>query len=327
MPPCIKAQPAFPIGGHDMRRGIVSLAIACVVGVGTLGYGQIATSTRDDAQDWRHQELAFLTSVHKRIQADLANGSGDRAAASLRREEHSILVAMAAVANPMSADRVSDDVKALPASNAPKEDALIGAASMERSGVPAALLPGGGSPAPPPAAGAPGWVPPEASPEAPSGPAVREVKASSRPPIPPLAMPAAGHTLPELEAALNAEKTDRGLRVVLPASALFGTARAALDPAADLLLSNLAQLMAAMLPREIVVIGPSGEDDANLSLSKERAHAVAAWLAAHGSGHRAHFVERVNDGAGSVAPNNADGAASPEEREQNYPIQILLRRH
>jgi outer membrane protein OmpA-like peptidoglycan-associated protein len=308
-----------------MRRGIVCLAVACVVGVGTLGYGQITTFTRDDAQDWRHQELAFLTSVHKRIQADLANGSGDRGAASLRREEHSILEAMAAIANPMSAE--PDDVRVLlPASDAPKEGPLIEAASMERSVAPAALLAGGGSVAPPPAAVAAELVPPEASSEAPADPTVREVKASSRPPIPPLAVPAAGHTLPELEAALNAEKTDRGLRVVLPADALFGTARAALDPAADPLLSNVARLMAAMLPREIVVIGPSGEDDSNLGLSKERAHAIAAWLAAHGSEHRAHFVERVSGGAGSVASNTADGAASPQEREQNYPIQILLRR-
>jgi outer membrane protein OmpA-like peptidoglycan-associated protein len=311
-----------------MRRGIISLAIACVVGAGTLGYGQIATFTRDDAQDWRHQELAFLMSVHKRIQTDLANGSGDRGAASLRREEHSVLEAMAAVANPMSADKASDDVRVLlPASDAPKEGPPIEAASVERSVAPGALLPGGGSVAPPPAAVAAELVPPEASPEAPSEPAVREVAASGPPPLSPLAVPAAAHTLPELEAALNAEKTDRGLRVVLPASALFGAAGAALDPAADPVLSNLARLMAAMLPREIVVIGASGADDTSLSLSKERAHAVAAWLAAHGSEHRAHFVERVNGGTGSVASNTANGAAGPEEREQNYPIQILLRRH
>jgi outer membrane protein OmpA-like peptidoglycan-associated protein len=225
--------------------------------------------------------------------------------ASLRREEHSILQAMAVVVKPTSANSVPDDIRVLPASDAPKEDALIEAVSMERSVVPA-----------------------EASAEAPSGPAVREVKSSSRPPMPPLAAPAAGHTLPELEAALNAEKTDRGLRVILPANALFGTARAALDPVADPLLSSLAQLMAAMQPREIVVIGLSGGDDANLALSKERTHAVAAWLAAHGSKHRMHFVEQGNDGTRSVAPNNnADGSESPEGQEQNYRIQILLRRH
>jgi flagellar motor protein MotB len=307
-----------------MRWGIVGLAIACAVGVGTLGYGQIATSMWDDAQDWRQQELAFLTSVHNRIEAELANRSGDRGAASLRREEHVILGAMAEVAKPMSGDRVLVDTRVVaPASDPPKEDALIEATSMERPVAPAAFVAGAASVA----------APAEASAEAPSEPAFREAKASSRTPMPPLAVPAAGHTLPELESALNAEKTDRGLRVILP-DGVFGTARAALDPAAEPLLSNLAQLIAAMQPREIVVIGPSGEDDADLApsakpaLSKERAHAVAAWLAAHGSKNRAHFVERGNDGTQPVAPNNkADGSERPQEREQIYPIQILLRRH
>jgi outer membrane protein OmpA-like peptidoglycan-associated protein len=312
-----------------MRWGIVSLAIACAVGVGTLGYGQIATSTRDGAHDWQQQELAFLSSVHKRIETDLANRPGDRGVASLRWEEHSILEAMAVVAKPMSADRASDEIKVVsPASDAPRGDAMIDAVSMERPVVPAALLAAGDPVATPPAAVAVGATPADASAEAPSEPTIREARASSRPPMPPLAAPAGGHTLPELEAALNAEKTDRGLRVILPANALFGASRAALDPAADPLLSSLAQLTAAMLPREIVVIGASGEDDANLALSKERAHAVAAWLAAHAPKLRPRFIERGNDGTHSGATNiNADGSESPETREQNNWIQILLRHH
>lgn len=312
-----------------MRWGIVGLAIAGAAGVGTLGYGQIANSTRDDAQDWRQQELAFLSSVHNRIEGDLANSSAERGVTSLRWEEHSILEAMAVVAKPNSADGVSDDIRVLsPVSDAPKEDALIDAVSLERPVAPAALLAAGDSVAAPPAAVATGAIPAEASAESQSEPAIREANASNRTPMPPPAVPAAGHTLPELETALNAEKTDRGLRVILPASALFGTSRAALDPAADPLLASLAQLTAAVLPREIVVIGPSGEDDAGLALSKERAHAVAAWLATHGSKPRPRFVERGGDGTRPGAPNNnADGSESPEAREQNNRIQILLRNH
>ena len=121
---------------------------------------------------------------------------------------------------------------------------------------------------------------------------------------------------------LHAEKTDRGLRVILPADALFGPARGALDPAPDPLLSSLAELTAAMQPREIVV-RPSGEDGTDPGLSKDRVHAVAVWLAAHGSKRRPHLVEQT--GTRPAAPSNsAAGSYGPDGREQS--IEILLRR-
>ncbi len=317
-----------------MRWAIVGLATACAVGGGILLYSRIATTTRDDAQDWRQSELAFLKSVHDRIQVDLAFQSAG-GAASLRREDDTILRAMAAVAKQMPADSVPNDIRVLlPASDLPEEDAQaapIEPVAAVRS-VGAATRPTGeGSTATPPPTVAVGSEP--SSPEAPPEPVVREASLSSRPPKPPLPAPDAPRTLPQLEAALHAEKTDRGLRVILPADALFGAARDALDPAADPTLSNLAELIEAMQPREIVVIGhtdSSVENDANPALSKKRAHAVAAWLAAHGPPeHQPHFVERgYARTQPPVAPNdNADGSDNTDGRQQKRRIEILLRRN
>src|SRR5712691_2591358 len=176
------------------------------------------------------------------------------------------------------------------------------------------------APAPPP----PASPPPSATP----------VASAVRPPAgagnPAPAKDAAPKSLPQLEAALHAEKTDRGLRLVVPADLLFGATQGGLDGAAVPQLATLAELVAAVQPREVVVIGhtdSSGEDDANLALSKERAHAVAAWLAAHASKQRPHFVEEGYGRTRPVAPNhNADGSDNPEGRASNRRIEIWLRR-
>jgi flagellar motor protein MotB len=306
-----------------MRWPVAILAAACAVPVGILAYGQIAVITRDE-QDWRQRELAFLTSVHNRMQADLANTSAVGVAASLRREEDSILEAMGAVAKPMSANSGPNDVRASlhPISDPPREGApIVDAVLSDRLVGAAASVTDEDSVVTPPAALAAGAVAATASAEARPGPVVRDVEPSSRPPI---GTTAAQDSLSQLEATLHAEKTDRGLRVILPANALFGEARAALDPAADSLLSSLAELTAAMQPREIVVIGLSVEEGADLGLSKEdRAHAVAAWLRANGPKHRPHLVEQTR--ARPAAPNNsAAGSDGLDGREQN--IEVLLRR-
>jgi flagellar motor protein MotB len=306
--------------GHDMRWPVTILAAACAVPVGILAYGQIAVITRDE-QDWRQRELAFLTSVHNRMQADLANTSAVGVAASLRREQDSILQAMAAVAKPMPASSVPSDVGVLLPSGPPTDDTpIVDAVASERLARAATLVAREDSAAAPPAALAAGLVAAGLSSEARLGPVVRDVEPSSRPPI---GTTAAQDSLSQLEATLHAEKTDRGLRVILPANALFGEAPAALDPAAALLLSSLAELTAAMQPREIVVIGPSVEEGADLGLSKDRAHAVTAWLRANGPKHRPHLVEQTR--ARPAAPNDsAAGSSGPDGREQN--IEVLLRR-
>ncbi len=112
---------------------------------------------------------------------------------------------------------------------------------------------------------------------------------------------------------------------------MFASTDGALDPAADLPLSNLAGLISSIKPREIVInvhSDASGENAANLALSKKRAHAVVAWLVAHGPERQPHFVER---GYGSTRPVaakiNADGSDNMEGSQQNRRIEILLRRN
>ena len=139
----------------------------------------------------------------------------------------------------------------------------------------------------------------------------------------------APRSVPQLEAALHA-RTYRGLRIVLPADALFGSAPDTLDANADPLLAQLAELIAKTRPREVEVAGHTnsvGTDADNLTLSKERAHAVAAWLEAHAPKRRPRFVEQGFGRTRPVRPNHkSDGSDNPEGRAQNRRIEVLLRR-
>jgi flagellar motor protein MotB len=302
-----------------MRWAVVSL-VACAVAVGILAHGQIAVITRDEL-DWRQRELAFLKSVHNRLQAELANAPAAGGAASLRREDDSILEAMAMLAEPMAADSVPNDARVFPPSDPPKENAPnLDATASERLVGAAALVAREDSVATPPVPLATGLVAADASSEARLGSVVRDLERSSRPPV---ATAVAQHSLPQLESALHAERTDRGLRVMLPTNALFGEAGAALDSAPDPLLSSLAELTAAMQPREIVVIGPFGEEGLSPGLSKDRVHAVAAWLTAHGPKHRTHLVEQTRTRP-AATNSRTGGPEGLDGREQN--IEILLRR-
>ena len=168
-----------------------------------------------------------------------------------------------------------------------------------------------------------------------AGPPAGDLKGQARPPAKTDGSGAAKRSGPvsvtQLEAALHAEKTDRGLRLVMPADRLFTSPDdAALDDGAPSYLTPLAQLAAAVHPREIVVIGHTdsrGDDDANLALSKERARTVAAWLEAQASKHRLRIVEQGYGRTRPVAPNhNADGSDNPAGRASNRRIEILLRR-
>jgi outer membrane protein OmpA-like peptidoglycan-associated protein len=117
---------------------------------------------------------------------------------------------------------------------------------------------------------------------------------------------------------------------VLPADELFGAAPDTLDASSDPLLAQLAELIAKTRPREVVVVGHTdsvGTDDDNLLLSQERAHVVAAWLAARAAKRGPHFVEQGYGRTRPVAPNHkADGSDNPEGRAQNRRIETLLRR-
>jgi outer membrane protein OmpA-like peptidoglycan-associated protein len=136
--------------------------------------------------------------------------------------------------------------------------------------------------------------------------------------------------LAQLEAALHATNIDRGLRIVLPADRLFGASRDMLDSAADPLLAQLAELIAAIRPSEIHVAGhtdSAGTDADNQTLSDQRAHAVTAWLDAHAPNDRPRFVEHGYGRTRPVAPNHtADGSNNPAGRERNRRVEITLLR-
>ena len=137
------------------------------------------------------------------------------------------------------------------------------------------------------------------------------------------------HARAEIEAALHAAKTDRGWRILLPAGTLFAAASAALDAKAASVLEQLAGLIAATHPQEVVVAGhgESADKDAdNQALSKERAHAVVLWLGAHLPKQPPQFVEK---GYGRNHPVKPDRGAHPDDAASKQPdgqIEILLRR-
>ena len=166
-----------------------------------------------------------------------------------------------------------------------------------------------------------------------SGMALATPAVAANPPQPANAVAAKGpgaSSVAQLEAALHALKTGRGLRIVLPADELFGSAGSTLDANADPLLTKLAELIAATRPREVIIAGHTdsvGKDQDNQSLSEARAHEVADWLAARAPKGRPRFVEQGYGRTRPVAPNhNADGSDNPAGRAQNRRIEILLRR-
>lgn len=134
----------------------------------------------------------------------------------------------------------------------------------------------------------------------------------------------------QLEAALGATRTERGTQIVLPADALFGPAGAKIEPGAEPQLAQLAQLIAAAKPREVTVAGHTdgvGGDDENLSLSQERARAVAAWLKANTPKPGPRLVENGYGRTRPRAPNHhPDGSVNAEGRERNRRIEVTLRR-
>jgi flagellar motor protein MotB len=123
----------------------------------------------------------------------------------------------------------------------------------------------------------------------------------------PLISPRA-HTLSQLKAAVRAEKTDRGLRVILHSDKLFGSSADTLsEEIADRDLKIISELLAAQRWRQIIVIGHEDKEQ----LAKQRANAVSAWLQAHASQHRPDFVE--------------DARVRRAGKRQEARIEILLR--
>jgi outer membrane protein OmpA-like peptidoglycan-associated protein len=217
---------------------------------------------------------------------------------------------LAAAGIPVSPDAASPVPAKPPSLLAPKPDAA--------NPVPAGK--------PPPAgqdhAGAAPATPPPPAPEAP-GPTNRtDHSAAPKNPAP--------GSPPQAEASVHAAKTDQGLHLVLPADQLFGSTRDTIEDAADPLLAQLVKLIATTRPHEVVIAGhtdSAGTDEENQALSKDRAHAVVAWLQAHAEKPRPRFVEQGYGRTRPVAPNHvADGSDNPEGRSRNRRVEITLRR-
>ena len=107
-----------------MRYVIAGLAVACIVAASVLAYGRLTTTTADQAQTWRQQELLFLTAALGRVQAELEQRPAGSGTASLRREQEELIQAMAATSNPASGGRGPDGAKTSPRTPAaPQQEA------------------------------------------------------------------------------------------------------------------------------------------------------------------------------------------------------------
>jgi len=275
-------------------------------------YDRVTAVGRQDEDRWQERELTFLKSIHDRIQIELRHQSDG--AASLQKENRLILEAMAEVAKTMSSDNVPADVKMLVADLDLKTS--LGLPPESGEGPSTSVHP---------------------APLATAAAAIDEVSIETSVVLaptptsePPQVRPQISPPQTKLEDTLHTEKTDRGLRIRVPADALFGTERDTLD-AADPSLSKALELIRAMQPREIIVLGhtdASKTPAADLALSKERARAVSNWLKAHGVDDQRDLIARGYGGSRPIAPNeNADGSDNPTGRTQNRRIEILLRRH
>jgi outer membrane protein OmpA-like peptidoglycan-associated protein len=318
-----------------MHWSVVGLGITCAIALGALVFGRPASTSQEEEQTWRQRELAFLVSAHERVRAELEHQPN--AVESLRSEERAIVYSIATVAKSMPPESLPANVKLLltpiePAKDntAPSPVRVIPSAVAVGSPVVIAALDGAEGPAPRSASGAATAPQPVVASinEDPIRPAAVDKNPPNQRPRAELNTP---RSQAQLEEALRAEKTDRGLRIRLPADALFGMTREATVTAADPSLSGVVKLIAAMRPREVVVVGHSDAStsaDADLALTKKRARAVSAWLKAHGLNDEPHLVVQGYGGTLPVAPNeNADGSDNPDGRQQNRRIEILLRRH
>ena len=129
---------------------------------------------------------------------------------------------------------------------------------------------------------------------------------------------------------MRATQTEDGLRVRLSADTLFGDAPDALTDAGMAMLGEIAKLITATRPHQILVAGHTdgnGADGENLKLSEQRAHAVAAWLAEHAGRKPPRIVEQGYGRTRPIAPNrNPDASDNPDARAENRRIEIFLKR-
>jgi outer membrane protein OmpA-like peptidoglycan-associated protein len=148
---------------------------------------------------------------------------------------------------------------------------------------------------------------------------------SIRPPDPVLRGDAAAPALQRLRAALRARSTERGLRLALPANALFDASPDGLASGADPLLRQLGELIAVAQMREVVVTvhpDPASTSDGHQTVARRRAQAVAAWLEKHAPQPRPRVVAKTAAAAKRDAP---QPAATPAAAGEAW-VDVILRR-
>lgn len=128
--------------------------------------------------------------------------------------------------------------------------------------------------------------------------------------------------------ALGGEIRDREIYVALPADTLFEFDKADIRPGAEDDLHTLATLI-GKTQGTVELRGyadAKGEDAYNLGLSRRRADAVKAWLAAHGVAATRLQAEGYGE-ADPVAPNaRTDGSDDPEGRAKNRRVEAIIPR-
>lgn len=128
---------------------------------------------------------------------------------------------------------------------------------------------------------------------------------------------------------LAAKQSDQGIVVVLPENILFDFDKFTLRPSAALTLAKLAVLLKNYAQAPVAINGYTdsiGGDSYNQILSENRAKSVKTYLVEQ-MGISAERLQTKGFGkANPVAANtHADGSDSPEGRQQNRRVEVIIR--
>lgn len=122
-------------------------------------------------------------------------------------------------------------------------------------------------------------------------------------------------------AALQAQRTERGLVVTLGNDVLFDTGRSEVKPGASRALDQLAQFMQEHAERSVLIEGFTdsvGAEDYNMDLSRRRADAVRSALVTRGIA--ADRVAAVGYGEQYAVASNADAGG----RQLNRRVEVVI---